>query len=69
MARVEKTFSYRLASKLIKENGEVQVATLVYCMGSEAENVYETFDLSDDDQKTFYTSWRSLMITLYRKET
>jgi len=42
---------YRLASKLIKENGEVQVATLVYCMGSEAENVYETFDLSDDDQK------------------
>ena len=42
---------YRLASKLIKENGEVQVATLVYCMGSEAENVYKTFDLSDDDQK------------------
>jgi len=52
VARVEKRFlRYRLASKLIKENGEVQVATLVYCMGSEAENVYETFDLSDDDQK------------------
>ena len=54
VARVEKTFSTiycRLASKLVKENGEVQVATLVYCMGSEAENVYETFDLSDDDQK------------------
>jgi len=42
---------YRLASKLTKESGEVQVATLIYCMGNDAENIYETFGLSDDEQK------------------
>ena len=42
---------HRLASKLTKESGEVQVATLIYCMGNDPENIYETFGLSDDEQK------------------
>lgn len=44
---------YRLATKLNKENGEVQVSCLIYAMGPEAENIFKSFALSEDDQKKF----------------
>lgn len=44
---------YRLASKLSKEDGEIQVATLLYTMGGDAQCIMDTFDLGDDDKKKF----------------
>ena len=44
---------YRLATKLNKEDGEVQVSSLIYAMGPEAENIFKSFTLSEDDQKKF----------------
>ena len=34
---------YRIASRLHKDDGDVQVSTLIYCMGRQAENIYKTF--------------------------
>ena len=44
---------YRTASKLFKENGEIQVSTLIYCMGQEAEGLFEQFQLSESDAKDY----------------
>ena len=44
---------YRLATKLNKEDGEVQVSSLIYAMGPEAENIFKSFALSEEDQKKF----------------
>ena len=51
----ERFVRYRLATKLNKEDGEVQVSCLIYAMGLEAENIFKTFALDADDQKKFDT--------------
>ena len=43
---------FRIASKLKKEDGEVQVASLVYSMGMQAETIFKTFTFADDTGKT-----------------
>lgn len=43
---------YRIASKLKKEDGETQLATLLYCMGEDAKAVYDTFSFQQDADKT-----------------
>ena len=45
---------FRLASKLSKEEQEVQVSALLYSMGPEAERIYSTFELAEGD-RTFDT--------------
>lgn len=42
---------YRIASKLTEEDGEVQVSTLTYAMGPEAENIFSSFTFERDEQK------------------
>ena len=46
---------YRIATKLDKEEGNVQVSCLIYAMGSEAENIYKSFLFAgeevDDDER------------------
>ena len=44
---------FRLATKLHKEEGAVQVSALIYTMGREAEHVYKSFTLAaeGDDAK------------------
>ena len=42
---------YLIASKLSKDSGEVQVCTLIYTMGPEAETLLESFALSEDALK------------------
>jgi hypothetical protein len=44
---------YRIASKLTSEDGLVQVSSLIYAMGSEAEHIYKTFKFAKtgDDEK------------------
>ena len=44
---------YRIASKLCKESGEIQVSTLVYAMGQESEHIFSQFALSEADQKDY----------------
>ena len=50
-----KFLRFRLASKLTKESGEVQVPSLIYAMGMEAENILKSFNLSAADSKVFDT--------------
>ena len=44
---------FRLATKLHKEEGTVQVSALIYTMGREAEHVYKSFTLADGDDAKF----------------
>ena len=39
---------YRIATKLNKEEGEVQVCTLLYSLGSQAEQIVRTFTYNED---------------------
>ncbi|XP_024119315.1 uncharacterized protein LOC112140549 [Oryzias melastigma] len=45
---------YRIATKLDHEAGEVQVNTLLYAMGKEAEPIFSTFTYTDDDDEDYY---------------
>ena len=38
---------FRIASKLNKEDGEIQVASLIYSMGMQAETIFQTFSFED----------------------
>ena len=38
---------YRLATKLNKESGEIQVSSVIYSMGIDAENIMRSFGLED----------------------
>ena len=40
----ERFLRFRIATKLNKETGEVQVASLVYAMGREAEKIFSSFE-------------------------
>lgn len=40
---------YMVATKLNQDSGEVQVNTLLYAMGREAEAIYDSFVYSDSD--------------------
>ena len=40
----ERFLRFRIATKLNKETGEVQVASLVYAVGREAENIFSSFE-------------------------
>lgn len=42
---------YRIATKLDKEEAEVQVCTLLYSMGKEAEQVYQTFTFGEGERE------------------
>ncbi|KAK0145431.1 hypothetical protein N1851_015677 [Merluccius polli] len=42
---------FRSATKLNKEDGAVQVSSLIYAMGSESENVFRSFTFTDEGQQ------------------
>lgn len=42
---------YRIATKLDKDNGTVQVSCLIYAMGAEAENIFKSFTFAEDKDK------------------
>ena len=42
---------YALVAKLNKEEKTVQVSTLIYCMGQEAEQIYNNFVFTSNDDK------------------
>ncbi|KAL6482004.1 hypothetical protein MHYP_G00100840 [Metynnis hypsauchen] len=41
---------YRLATKLSKDNGEIQVSSLIYSMGSEAEKIFSSFHFASEEE-------------------
>ena len=51
----ERFLRFRVASKLNKEDGEIQVSSLIYSMGSDAERVFSQFNLSEEEGKNFDT--------------
>ena len=47
-----KRFSrYRTATKLDKESAEIQISTLIYAIGKEAENIFDSFTWENEDDK------------------
>ena len=46
---------FRSASGLAEKSGESQVNTLVYAMGDAADDILQSFALSEDDQKKYDT--------------
>ena len=44
---------YRIACSLNEKSGEMQVSTLIYIMGPEAEDILASFGLSDDESKEY----------------
>ena len=47
--------TFRLVTELNKKSGEIQIASLKYCMGPEADEVLKTFGLSTESLKLFDT--------------
>ena len=53
-SRWKKRFErHRIASSLNEKSGEMQVSTLIYAMGPEAEDILASFGLSDDESKEY----------------
>ena len=46
---------FRLAEKLHKEEGDIQVSSLLYAVGDESETIFKTFALTDVEQNDFDT--------------
>ena len=44
-----------LASDLISKSEEAQISTLIYSMGDKAEDLLQSFNLSDDNAKKYKT--------------
>ena len=43
---------YMIATKLNREDGEIQVSTLIYTMGSEVEHIFKSFNFEEEgDEK------------------
>lgn len=47
---------YRMATKLDKEEGPVQVSTLVYALGKEAESILSSFTYNGDEVESDYAT-------------
>ena len=47
--------TFRLVTKLHKESEDIQIASLKYCMGAEAEDMMKTFELSTEEAGKFDT--------------
>ena len=58
---VQRFERFRRASGLIDKDGTIQVNTLIYCMGSEADEIFSSFQLSDDNKKKFNIASRNGM--------
>ena len=52
------------ASGLKEKDDEIQVHSLVYCMGDEADDLLSSFNLSDEDRKSMIQYLASLKLIL-----
>ena len=77
----ERFARFRIATKLHKDEGEIQVASLIYAMGRQAENIFKSFmfdpppDSTDanpnpfDPKDNYDECLKSMTRTLSRSET
>lgn len=49
----QKFFIYLTATKKLSESDDVKIAMLLSCMGEEAIEIFNTFDLSEEDKKSY----------------
>jgi hypothetical protein len=60
----ERFLRFRLATKLSKEAGDVQVSSLIYAMGREADKIFSTFSFDPaasgqpDPRNNFDSHWK-----------
>ena len=54
---------FRLASELNKKDEESQVNTLIYSMGDEADDILQSFGMSEDDRKNYNAVKKSFRVT------
>ena len=60
---------YKSASGLEEKSPEAQVNTLIYTMGAEADDIFQSFDLSDEDKRSMQQLKPSLSCTLWSAGT
>ncbi|XP_075550351.1 uncharacterized protein LOC142583756 [Dermacentor variabilis] len=53
LAWIDHFDDYRFATALNERSGEAQVRTLLYTMGRQAREVFATFELTDDEAKSY----------------
>ena len=46
---------FKYASGLAEKSEESQISTLIYTMGSKADDIFQSFNLSTEDQKKYDT--------------
>jgi hypothetical protein len=44
---------FRIATKLHKEDGEIQISSLIFSLGREAEHIFRTFAFNERDEKVY----------------
>ena len=44
---------FRVASGLSSRDGEIQVNTLIYAMGDQADDIFQSFTLSEEERKSY----------------
>lgn len=47
---------FRIATKLDKEDSDVQVNSLLYAMGKQAEPIFSTFTFSVEEENDYYNA-------------
>ena len=55
---------FRCTSGLDKKGQDIQVNTLMYCMGDEADDILGSFQLSSEDKENTTLSKRNSRVTL-----
>jgi len=60
---------FKQASGLAAKSEESQINTLIYIMGSKADDILQSFNLSDEDQKKYDTVVTHFMIISLFAET
>ena len=56
----QRFYCFRIATKVNKETGEVEVCMLLYSLGKEAEQVFKTFTFSGEDDEVCVRCYFSL---------
>ena len=49
----ERFSCFRMATKLNKDEEEVQISALIYAMGREAEHIFKSFVFDNEDKKDY----------------
>ena len=60
---IERFECYRIAAGLDAKEEKVQINTLVYAMGGNANEIFKSFQLTEEDQVSKLISWAAQMLS------